>query len=151
MMTEHTVLLVEDNPDDAALALRAFRKYNPAQTIVVARDGVEALEYLFGEGAYAGRDTSEMPKMILSDLKMPRLDGLDLLHRVRSDPRTQLIPVIMLTSSCEESDLVSCYSSGCNSYVRKPVNFRRFVDLMKELAAYWLTINETAPVRGRFS
>lgn len=148
-MTEQTVLLVEDNPDDAALALRAFKKYNPDQVVVVAGDGVEALEYLFGEGAYSDRDVSCMPSVILSDLKMPRLDGLDLLQRVRSDPRTRLIPVVMLTTSSEEHDLAGCYASGCNSYVCKPVNFRRFVELMKELAAYWLTINEVAPCKGK--
>ena len=139
---DETILLVEDNPDDIELTLRAFKKNNIANNVVVARDGVEALDYLFGNGAYAGRDTSDTPRIILLDLKMPKLDGLQVLERLRADERTRLVPVVILTSSKEEQDLVSGYASGANSYVRKPVDFNHFVEAVHQIGLYWLLINE---------
>jgi two-component system response regulator len=139
-----TILLVEDNPDDVELTTRAFRKNNIANDVVIARDGVEALDYLFGQGTYAGRDTSDTPRIILLDLKMPKLDGLQVLERLRADERTKLIPVVILTSSKEEQDLISGYKSGANSYVRKPVDFNKFVEAVRQIGLYWLLINESA-------
>jgi len=136
------ILLVEDNPADEALTLRAFRKNNIANDIVVARDGPKALDYLFGTGAYAGRDTRQQPAVILLDLKLPRLDGLEVLRRLRGDPRTRLVPVVILTSSREEQDLVSSYSLGANSYIRKPVDFGEFTEAVRQLGLYWLLLNE---------
>ena len=118
-----TILLVEDNPDDVELTMRAFRKNNIANNVVVARDGVEALDYLFGRGAYAGRNTADLPRLILLDLKMPKMDGLHVLEHLRADERTRLTPVVILTSSKEDQDLINSYKSGANSYVRKPVDF----------------------------
>lgn len=138
------ILLVEDNPDDEALTLRAFRKNNIKNEIVVARDGVEALDYLFATGEHAGREEGA-PQVILLDLKLPRIDGLEVLRRVRSDDRTKLIPVVILTSSKEEQDLVDGYSLGCNSYVRKPVNFDEFMEAARQLGMYWLLLNEASP------
>jgi two-component system response regulator len=142
VIEDETILLVEDNPDDVELTLRAFKKNNIANKIVVARDGVEALDYLFGKGAYAGRDTSDLPRIILLDLKMPKLDGLQVLERLRADERTRLVPVVILTSSKEEHDLVKGYKSGANSYVRKPVDFNQFVEAVRQIGLYWLLINE---------
>jgi two-component system response regulator len=142
------ILLVEDNPDDEALTLRALVKNNVVNKIVVVRDGVEALEYLFGTGAYAGRDTSAMPQVILLDLKLPKLDGLEVLRRLRADPRTELLPVIILTSSREEQDLIKGYKLGANSYIRKPVDFPQFAEAIRQLKLYWLVINEPPPNRG---
>jgi len=142
------ILLVEDNPDDEALTLRAFRKNNIVNEIVVARDGAEALDYLFSEGGYAGRDVSVMPQIILLDLKLPKIDGLEVLQRIRSDERTRLIPVIILTSSKEEQDLVEGYSLGANSYIRKPVDFAQFTEAIRLLGLYWLVLNEAAPREG---
>jgi len=142
------ILLVEDNPDDEALTLRAFRKNNIVNEIVVARDGAEALDYLFSEGCYAGRDVSVMPQIILLDLKLPKIDGLEVLQRIRSDERTRLIPVIILTSSKEEQDLVEGYSLGANSYIRKPVDFAQFTEAIRLLGLYWLVLNEAAPREG---
>jgi two-component system response regulator len=122
-MTDGIILLVDDNPDDEALTLRALRKHHIANPVVVAHDGVEALEWLFGEGAHAGRDTTVQPRVVLLDLNMPRMSGLEALQRIRSDPRTQLVPVVVLTSSKQDEDMVSSYSLGANSYVRKPVDF----------------------------
>lgn len=136
------ILLVEDNPDDEALTLRAFKKNNIGNDVVVARDGVEALDFLFGTGAYAGRDTGQMPELILLDLKLPRLDGLEVLRRLRADNRTKLLPVVILTSSKEEQDLVNGYSLGANSYVRKPVDFTEFIESVRQLGLYWLVLNE---------
>ena len=139
---DETILLVEDNPDDVELTLRAFRKNNIANDVVIARDGVEALDYLFGAGAYADRDTNDTPRLILLDLKMPKLDGLQVLERLRADKRTKLTPVVILTSSKEEHDLISGYKSGANSYVRKPVDFNQFVEAVRQIGLYWLLMNE---------
>jgi two-component system response regulator len=146
-MDHKVILLVEDNPDDEALTLRAFKKNNIRNTVVVAHDGVEALDYLFGAGAYAGRDTDEMPEVVLLDIKLPKLDGLEVLKRLRADERTRLIPVVILTSSKEEQDLIMSYSLGANSYVRKPVDFDEFMGAVRQLGLYWLVLNESAPQR----
>jgi two-component system response regulator len=144
-MNEKIILLVEDNPDDVALTLRSLKKNNIMNEVVVAGDGVEALDYLFGTGAYTGRDAGDLPVIVLLDLKLPRLDGLEVLKRIRRDERTQLIPVVILTSSVEESDLVSGYKLGVNSYVRKPVDFEQFNEAVKQLGLYWLLWNEPPP------
>ncbi|MGH7404719.1 MAG: response regulator [Candidatus Methylomirabilales bacterium] len=150
-MDNNVILLVEDNPDDVALTLRALKKNNIKNEVVVARDGVEALDYLFGAGSYSDRDTSLMPQLILLDLKLPKLDGLDVLRRVRADERTKVLPVVILTSSKEEQDLINGYSLGANSYVRKPVDFTQFIDAVGKLGLYWLLLNESPPrgARGR--
>jgi CheY-like chemotaxis protein len=136
------LLLVEDNAQDLDLALRALRKANLTNAIHVARDGVEALDYLFCEGPHAGRNREQVPRVILLDLKLPRVDGLDVLRRIKSDPRTQTIPVVVLTSSSEQSDLVESYQLGANSYIVKPVNFERFLVAVGQLGLYWLLLNE---------
>lgn len=146
-MDDTTILLVEDNPDDEALTLRAFRKNNIRNEIVVAHDGVEALDFLFGTGAYAGRDLAIRPQLILLDIKLPKVDGLEVLRRLRADERTKFIPVVILTSSKEEQDLVRGYSLGANSYVRKPVDFTQFVDAVRQLGMYWLVLNEPVPTK----
>ena len=138
-----TILLVEDNPDDVELLLRALRKNNIANSIVITRDGAEALDYLFATGKYTDRNANETPRIILLDLKLPKLNGLQVLERIRADERTVLTPVIILTSSKEEQDLISGYKSGANSYVRKPVDFNEFVDAVRQIGLYWLLINET--------
>jgi two-component system response regulator len=144
-MENRTLLLVEDNPDDEALTLRALRKHRVANEIVVARDGIEAWEYLMAEGAYAGRNTMVMPQVILLDLKLPRLDGLGFLRRLRSEIRTKRIPVVILTSSNEEQDRINGYELGANSYVRKPVDFEQFVQAASQLGLYWLVLNIPPP------
>jgi len=136
------LLLVEDTPDDEALTLRALRKHKLANEVVVTRDGQEALDFLFGEGEYAGRDTSLPPQVILLDLKLPKVDGLSVLRQLRQNPRTQHVPVVILTSSKEESDLLRGYELGANSYVRKPVNFEEFVEAARQLGLCWLVLNE---------
>ncbi|MFH1647421.1 MAG: response regulator [Chloroflexota bacterium] len=146
VIQDEPILLVEDNPDDVELTMRAFRKNNIANQVIVARDGVEALDYLFSQGAYADRD-SKPPRIILLDLKLPRLDGLQVLERLRADERTRLTPVIILTSSKEEHDLISGYKNGANSYVRKPVDFNQFLEAVKHIGLYWLLINES-PVQN---
>lgn len=146
-MTNETILLVEDNPDDVELTRRAFRKNNIANNIVVTHDGVEALDYLFGRGAFADRDVRDPPRLVLLDLKLPKLDGLQVLERLRADERTRLTPVVILTSSKEEQDLVSGYQTGANSYVRKPVDFNRFVEAVRHIGLYWLLINESPSQR----
>ncbi len=141
----HDILLVEDNPDDVDLTLRAFRKSNIVNDVVVARDGVEALDYLFATGAHAGRDPNALPQVVLLDLKLPRLDGLQVLERVRANPTTRLLPVVILTSSTEQRDLVSGYTLGANSYIRKPVDFQEFVEAVRQLGLYWLILNQPPP------
>jgi CheY-like chemotaxis protein len=139
------ILLVEDNPDDEALAIRALKRHHIGNEIVIAHDGVEALDYVFGTGAYEGRDTSNKPSVVLLDLKLPRVDGLEVLRRLRADERTKLLPVVVLTTSSEEKDLISSYSLGCNSYIRKPVDFVQFSEAIRQLGMYWLLMNETPP------
>ncbi|TAL18429.1 response regulator [bacterium] len=141
-MKGKVILLVEDNPDDELLTIRALKKNNILNEVVVARDGVEAIDYLFGTGAHAGRDTTVMPQVILLDLKLPKVNGLEVLERVRSDDRTMYLPVVVLTTSNEEVDLVKSYRLRANSYVRKPVDFEQFTDAVKQLGMYWLILNQ---------
>ena len=140
-----TILLVEDNPDDEALTLRALAKNNIMNDVIVAHDGIEALDYLFGTGLYEGRDTLSQPQLVLLDLKLPRIDGLEVLLRLRSDPRTQLLPVVILTSSKEDQDMIRSYSRGANSYIQKPVDFTQFTEAVRQLGLYWLVLNEAPP------
>lgn len=144
-MSERTILLVEDNPDDAALTLHALESNRIMNPVVVVRDGVEALDYLFGAGIHAGRDTRLLPAVVLLDLKLPRIDGLEVLRRLRADPRTRLVPVVILTSSDEDEDRLQSYSLGANSYVRKPVDFDEFVRAAGQLGLYWLLLNSPPP------
>ena len=144
-MNDKTILLVEDNPDDEALTLRALRKNNISNEVAVAHDGVEALDYLFGRGGYAGRDVTDLPSLVLLDLKLPKLGGLEVLRQLREDARTTRLPVVALTSSNEEQDLISSYESHVNSYVRKPVDFVKFVETVRQLGNYWLEINQPSP------
>jgi two-component system, response regulator len=139
------ILLVEDNPDDEALTIRALKKNNIGNRLVIVHDGVEAIDFLFCTGAYADRDPREAPQLILLDLKLPKLDGLEVLKRIRADERTALLPVVVLTSSKEEQDLLRSYKLGANSYVRKPVDFSQFLDAVRQLGLYWLVINEAPP------
>jgi CheY-like chemotaxis protein len=148
-MNEKMILLVEDNPDDVALTLRALKKNNIANEVIIARDGVEALDYLFCQGTWANRNAAEMPIVTLLDLKLPRVDGLEVLKRIRADERTRLLPVVILTSSNEESDLISGYALGANSYIRKPVDFSQFSEAVRHLGLYWLLWNEPPPVGKR--
>jgi two-component system response regulator len=140
-----TILLVEDNPDDELLAIRALKKNNIANTIDVARDGAEALDYLFCEGNYADRDPAHKPQVILLDLKLPKIDGLTVLQRIRDNEATRVLPVVILTSSDEERDLIESYSLGANSYVRKPVDFDQFTEAIRQLGLYWLVLNVLPP------
>lgn len=140
-MSDKTILLVEDNPDDEELTLRALRRGNVANEVAVARDGSEALEYLFGSGRGEGRDASQMPAVVLLDLKLPKISGLEVLKRIRADSRTAMIPVVILTSSSEDEDMIRSYQSGANSYVRKPVNFTEFTNAVSQLGLYWLLLN----------
>jgi two-component system response regulator len=144
-MENKVILLIEDNADDEALTLRAFAKNKIGNKVVVARDGVEALDYLFATGAYADRDMREQPQVILLDLKLPKLDGLEVLRHLRADERTKLLPVVILTSSKEEQDLIQSYRLGANSYIRKPVDFLQFMEAVRQLGLYWLVLNEAAP------
>jgi two-component system, response regulator len=146
-MRDKVILLVEDNADDELLTLRALGKNKAVEEVVVAHDGVEALDYLFASGAFEGRDTNIMPHLILLDLKLPKVDGLEVLRRLRSDERTKLIPVVVLTSSREEQDMLDSYGFGANSYVRKPVNFEQFTRTIEQLKLYWLILNENPPER----
>ena len=141
-MMNKVILLIEDNPDDVKLTLRALKKSNILNEVVVAQDGVEALDYLFGTGEHAGRDTRVVPQLVLLDLKMPKLDGLEVLQRLRNDARTKLLPVVVLTTSSEDKDRIESYKLGANSYVRKPVDFDKFVDAVRQLGLYWLVLNE---------
>lgn len=147
-MKDKVILLVEDNRDDEALTLRALKKNNISNEVVIARDGAEALDYLFGRGAYEGRDISVVPQVVLLDLKLPKVDGLEVLRAIRGDVRTKRLPVVILTSSKEERDLLDGYELGANSYVRKPVDFTAFAEAVRNLGLYWLVLNESAPPRG---
>jgi CheY-like chemotaxis protein len=149
MSNDRVILLVEDNAKDEALTLRALKKSNVVNPIVVARDGVEALDYLFARGAYASRDAAAMPQIVLLDLKLPKIDGLEVLKALRADERTKLLPVVVLTSSVEEQDLITSYSLGVNSYVRKPVDFVEFIEAVRQLGLFWLVMNQTAPIQGK--
>ena len=142
---EKIILLVEDNPDDVELTLRALRRYHIANEVVVANDGVQALDYLFGTGSYAGRDINSQPAVVLLDLKLPKVDGMQVLKEMRSNERTRRIPVVILTSSNEEMDVLESYNLGANSYVRKPVDFQQFYEAVRQLGLYWLLLNEGPP------
>lgn len=144
---DKVILLVEDNADDEALTIRALKKNNILNEVVVARDGAEALDYLFGTGAYAGRDLTAPPQVVLLDLKLPKISGLEVLKRIRDDARTRMQPVVILTSSTEEQDLAAGYGLGANSYIRKPVDFDHFSEAARQIGLYWLVLNE-APPRG---
>ena len=146
-MQNNMILLVEDNADDEKLTLRALTKNNIRNEVVVARDGAEALDFLFGSGAYAGRNLNVMPQLVLLDLKLPKLDGLEVLRCLRTDDRTKLLPVVILTSSDEEQDRIQSYGLGANSYVRKPLDFNQFSEAARQLGLYWLLLNEPAPTR----
>lgn len=144
-MEEKMILLVEDNADDEALTLRALKKNNIGNKVIVVRDGAEALDFLFCSGAYTERDPRDKPQVILLDLKLPKVDGMEVLRRIRADPSTRTLPVVILTSSKEEQDVVNSYLMGVNSYVRKPVDFVQFVEAIRQLGLYWLVLNETPP------
>ena len=145
MSGDGTILLVEDNPDDEALTMRAFERNNIRNPVVCVRDGQEALDWLFAEGAHAGRDPSDRPSVVLLDLKLPKVDGLQVLRRVREHPATRLTPIVILTSSREERDRLEGYTFGANSYIQKPVDFEQFVQAIRQLGLYWLVLNEPPP------
>ena len=145
---KQVILLVEDNENDVILTLRAFKRSKVANEIIVARDGEEALDYLFATGAHAGRDPAAFPQVVLLDIKLPKIDGLEVLARIRADERTRLLPVVMLTSSRQESDLERSYKLGANSYIRKPVDFNQFIEAVQQLGLYWLVINEAPPAKS---
>jgi len=144
-MSGHVILLVEDNASDEELTLRALRKANIANEVIVARDGAEALDYLFARGAHAGRDPAKLPHLILLDLNLPKIGGIEVLRRLRADERTRLLPVVILTSSNEDKDLTSGYANGANSYVVKPVDFSQFSEAVRQLGLYWLVVNQSPP------
>lgn len=144
-MDKKMILLVEDNPDDEELTLRALKKNNIVNDVAVVRDGAEALDYLFCAGRYASRNSSDLPQIVLLDLNLPKMGGLEVLRRIRENEKTRLLPVVILTSSKEEQDLIQGYSLGANSYVRKPVDFNQFVDAVRQLGLYWLVLNEALP------
>jgi len=146
-MHDKIILLVEDNPSDVGLTKRAFKKHRITNKIVVAEDGQEALDYLFGAGIYAGRDVTVLPAVVLLDLNLPKLDGLEVLRRIRSHPRTSRLPVVILTTSREEQDIAESYDLGANSYIRKPVDFHQFAEALRQLGLYWLVLNESPPVK----
>ena len=145
MKNDKIILLVEDNPDDEALTIRALKQHNIANEVVVARNGAEALDYLFGTGAYQGRDLADTPAVVLLDLKLPKIDGLEVLKRLRAQERGKLQPVVVLTSSKEEADIAESYGRGANSYIRKPVDFEQFSEAIKQVGLYWLVLNEPPP------
>jgi len=144
-MEDKVILLVEDNPDDVDLTLRALEKNNIVNNVVVTNDGAEALDYLFATGEYEGRDVTDLPEVVLLNLKLPKIDGLEVLRRIRADERTELLPVVILTSSDEEKDMINGYKLGANSYVRKPVDFNLFSEAVSQLGLYWLLLNEPPP------
>ena len=144
-MEDKMMLIVEDNPDDEALTLRALKKNNIGNRLVVVRDGAEALDFLFCTGTYSDRDPHDLPQTILLDLKLPKIDGLEVLKRIRADKRTSLLPVVILTSSKEEQDLLQSYRNGANSYIRKPVDFNEFLEAARQLGLYWLVLNKVPP------
>lgn len=144
-MGDKVILLVEDNPDDEALTLRALKKNNIQNKVMVARDGVEALDYLFARGPHTGRDINDLPQIVLLDLKLPKVDGLEVLRQIRATPETRRLPVVLLTSSKEERDIIAGYNLGANSYVRKPVDFAQFSEAVRQLGLYWLVLNEAPP------
>ena len=148
-MEDKVILLVEDNADDELLTLRALKKNNIRNEVVVARDGNEALDYLFGTGVHSGRDLSVMPQIILLDLKLPKVDGFEVLNRVRASEITKFLPVVILTTSNEDQDRIRGYDLGANSFVRKPVEFEKFIEAVRQLGLYWLILNEPAPVLRR--
>jgi CheY-like chemotaxis protein len=141
-MKNKVILLAEDNPDDVKLTLRALKKSNILNEVIVAGDGVEALDYLFGTGKFAGRDAGVLPQVVLLDLKMPKIDGLEVLQRIRADKRTKVLPVVVLTTSSEDKDRIESYKLGANSYIRKPVDFNQFAEAVRQLGLYWLVLNE---------
>jgi len=147
-MNKKIILLVEDNPDDVDLTLRAFRKSLIANEVVVARDGAEALDYLAATGMHAGRNVDELPQVVLLDLHLPKISGLDVLRAIRAEPKTKLLPVVILTSSAEENDILESYGLGANSYIRKPVDFGQFLDAARQLGLYWLVLNQS-PIQDR--
>jgi len=144
-MESKTILLVEDNPDDEALTLRALKRNNILNEVIVARDGAEALDYLFARGAHSGRDTSKQPEVILLDLKLPKVDGLEVLQQIKQDERIRRLVVVILTSSNEERDIIAGYDLGANSYIRKPVDFNQFMEAVRQLGLYWLALNVSPP------
>ncbi len=144
-MASDVILLVEDNPDDEALTIRALNRNNISNEVFVARDGVEAMDYVFARGAHADRDVNDLPRLVLLDLKLPKADGLEVLKQIRDDERTKRLPVVVLTSSKEDQDLVDSYNLGVNSYIRKPVDFTLFTDAVRQVGLYWLVLNEPPP------
>ena len=148
-MRTNMILLVEDNPDDEALTLRALQKNNILNEVVVARDGAEALDFLFGTGRYTGRDLGIMPEVILLDINLPKINGLEVLEKIRANERTRLLPVVILTTSNEEQDKIRSYTLGANSFIRKPVDFQQFSEAIRQLGVYWLLLNQSPPaVKG---
>jgi CheY-like chemotaxis protein len=145
-MNEQVILLVEDNSSDEELTLRALKKSHIVNKVIVARDGSAALDYLFARGAYAGRDTKELPQVVLLDLNLPKVGGLEVLRAIRAEERTKMLPVVVLTSSKEDKDLAGCYTSGANSYIVKPVDFTQFAEAVRQLGMYWLVLNQSPPV-----
>jgi len=145
--TSSAILLVEDNPDDVELTLRALKKQNISNAVAVVQDGAEALDYLFAEGKYSDRDPGDWPALVLLDLKLPKIDGHEVLRRIRADERTALLPVVVLTSSSEEADIIQSYKNGCNSYIQKPVDFHQFSEAIRQLGLYWMVLNRQPPKR----
>jgi CheY-like chemotaxis protein len=148
-MSDKSILLIEDNPDDEELSIRALKTHNIGNRLVVMRDGAEAIDYLFGTGSHAGQNTAALPALVLLDLKLPKVDGLEVLRRIRANPATKRLPVVVLTCSKEDQDLLSSYDIGANSYIRKPIDFHRFSEAVRQLGLYWLVLNEIPPGETR--